>query len=742
MDGGGCFVISVWVWQVQNAGGLIEARPDTAVVPVWAVSPARAWAARYPASAPQKEGPLPNQPTNQRAHTHTPSVHPGRMEKMERPATADAGTGRWRRVAVSVAGFVLLSLAMIRLSSADNGTKTGTQTSSTHHELSREAVGVQYLDINAAEYMALGLTPQRPVQITGDHRKSTVHGRFLHITDIHPDEYYKEGKSIDGACHRGAPGKGDPSASKYGDAMLGCDSPMVLMNQTLQWIRDNLRDKIDFVIWTGDNIRHDNDRRIPRTEAEIFDMNSRVAENFHDIFHGDALDPRHYDVPVVPSLGNNDVYPHNLFAPGPTLQTREIWNIWQNFIPQEQLHIFQKGSYYFNEVIPGRLAVLSINTLYLFKANPLVDSCDNKKDPGFKLFQWLGITLDELRSRGMKVWLSGHVPPIPKNYDITCYRKFAMWQHEYRDIIIGGVYGHMNVDHFIPADANKAYKSYRDSLALKDLDEQTHFKAMDYDLGDLEDDDITLEEQYKALGFSLDYADLDTAFAAKEARALSGAPSGKTGYLESVRETVYADIKSRKNAGEHSERYAITSVAASVVPTFNPGFRIWEYNITGIENGKTSDKPWSDFFSELDAMIFDDDEDMDSTRRKKKKKKTKPDISLPLPMPEENSLGPAYTPQLYSPLRFVQYYLDLKSVNDGEKDFAYEVEYTSDTEPYNLKSLLVDDYLELARKLGKPVKKPKKNSGAEKDLSKESKLEKLWETYLQHAFVSSGYSDE
>lgn len=34
-------------------------------------------------------------------------------------------------------------------------------------------------------------------------------GRFLHITDIHPDEYYKFNSSIDQACHWNKPTKGN-----------------------------------------------------------------------------------------------------------------------------------------------------------------------------------------------------------------------------------------------------------------------------------------------------------------------------------------------------------------------------------------------------------------------------------------------------------------------------------------------------------------------------------------------------
>lgn len=44
--------------------------------------------------------------------------------------------------------------------------------------------------------------------------------------------------------------------------------------------------------------RHDNDRKLPRTPAEIYDSNLRVAERMEDIFVRRGI-------PVVPSLGES-----------------------------------------------------------------------------------------------------------------------------------------------------------------------------------------------------------------------------------------------------------------------------------------------------------------------------------------------------------------------------------------------------------------------------------------------------
>ncbi|SCU88726.1 LAFA_0E14246g1_1 [Lachancea sp. 'fantastica'] len=596
---------------------------------------------------------------------------------------------------------------------------------------------------------ALGLDTESEVKIIrlSGGKTKTLHGRFLHITDIHPDPLYHTGTSAGEVCHRGEPKDDSDTAARFGVAMNGCDSSMDLMNYTLNWIEKNLRDKIDFVVWTGDNIRHDNDRRHPRTESQIFDLNAKMASRFEDMFRKkDSIDPRDFDVNVIPSLGNNDVFPHNLFSLGPTLQTREVNSMWSNFIPQEQQRSFDRSTSYFVEVIPGKLAILSIETLYLYKANPLVDTCDSKKEPGYQLLLWLGYVLEELRSRNMKVWLSGHVPPLPKNYDGNCFHKFTLWTNEYRDVIIGGIYGHMNIDHFVPLDAKKSWKAI----------EKAGGKSFEVNFENLDD------------GYEFDDV-LDGAVEASDARAMGAKPVNKVAYIDGVRETYYEKIaskasslfsverKRKKNSKKHKnrdkskdhykgkiDRYSIVNVAGSVIPTFNPSFRVWEYNTSGLGtdysvNGMPT-QDWQKFFDNLEVQIQRDLEDkpsiLDRVNTLWRNSNSKVDKTIPSRMPADLPLGPAYVPQLFTPTRFVQYYADLEAIEHkyqkeiskgaSEEDaaaaaFSFEVEYTSDDAPYPMKSLLTRDYLDLAVKLAND--------------------EKVWSKFKERAFVSTGYDD-
>jgi endopolyphosphatase len=206
-------------------------------------------------------------------------------------------------------------------------------------------------------------------------------GKFLHITgtlgrislahrelteactDFHPDPFYKTYSSTaeEAACHR----QRGP-AGIYGAETSGCDSPYSLVNQTFQWINDNIKNDIDFVIWTGDSARHDNDEALPRTQKQVIQQNEYMVAKFADVFGHDEDKHGRVDewtVPVVPTFGNNDIMPHNIFQAGPNRWTKKYLDIWRSFIPEAQRHQFQQGGWFSVEVIPSRLAVISLNTM-------------------------------------------------------------------------------------------------------------------------------------------------------------------------------------------------------------------------------------------------------------------------------------------------------------------------------------------------------------------------------------------
>src|SRR3989338_7205255 len=86
-----------------------------------------------------------------------------------------------------------------------------------------------------------------------------------------------------------------------------CDSPITLLNSVFSAISshiDQAMDKPLFCAWTGDNARHDTDPTVPQTPAEILVEQRMVASLMLRTFSQRG-------VIVIPSIGNNDVWPHN-----------------------------------------------------------------------------------------------------------------------------------------------------------------------------------------------------------------------------------------------------------------------------------------------------------------------------------------------------------------------------------------------------------------------------------------------
>lgn len=575
-----------------------------------------------------------------------------------------------------------------------------------------------------------------------------LQGKFLHITDLHPDEFYKVHSSTDeeAACHRG-----DGPAGTYGAETSDCDTPFSLINATFDWIAENIADDIDFVIWTGDSARHDSDERIPRSPAQVLGTNRWIADKFAEVF-ANPEGPKALAVPVIPTLGNNDILPHNILLPGPNKWLQYYTDIWKNFIPEEQRHSFEFGGWFYVEVIPHKLAVFSLNTLYFFDRNAGVDDCAQPSEPGFKQMEWLRIQLQFMRLRGMKAIMMGHVPPARTDskqlWDETCWQKYTLWLQQYRDVVIGGTYGHMNIDHFLIQDT----------------------KQINLDTADAEAETMSLVREAME-------GELSVASTAEYLQEL------RDGWSKLPRPVLYAEDmgelkkkKKKKNKGKNgkkhkkklggrwAERYQLSLISPSIVPNYFPTLRVVEYNISGLENAipwaaSTEQLPITEDSSSLDIsgdqMPLElrslEDADFGALKKKQEKKKGKkpesdkkkggkdkdPNLIVPDPPAKSSPPGPAYSPQPLTFTGYTQYYANLTHINNDYKSlgtgpqnnrwqdgkhrdkkppqkpakprtFKFEVEYTTfDDKLYNLTDLTVNSFIDLAFRMGQRQSKSK-----------------------------------
>ncbi|KAJ9658963.1 Endopolyphosphatase [Neophaeococcomyces mojaviensis] len=627
-----------------------------------------------------------------------------------------------------------------------------------------------------------------------------LQGKFLHITDIHPDPFYRQGSDPAGEhpCHRGEGGAG-----YFGAEKTECDSPFALINATFEWIKDHVRDDIDFVVWTGDSARHDNDLEYPRTNRQVEWLNEFVVDKFVEVFgkngHHDDPNPQNdFVIPIVPTFGNNDILPHNILSPGPNRWTRKYLSIWNKFVPEEQRHSFARGGWFFTEVIPNKLAVFSLNTLYFFESNSAVDGCSDPSDPGYQHFNWLRIQLQLLRLRKMKAILTGHIPPArtanKSSWDETCYQKYTLWLRQYRDVIVGNLFGHMNIDHFM----------------LQDVRDLTFpFPIDGIDTAEAADNATSITDNFHAFAKSDYLSDLRDSWG-----QLPTPPKGTSFLIDedttlSLRDKNDQKFKKflKEIGGPYAERFSLSLVTPSVVPNFYPTLRIIEYNITGLKHDHPALVPTAPVDAELypeDLQLtspsswpctgdFEDDLGLDNDHiageaiqeKRKKGKKPKPNFAVPKAPSKSAPPGPAYSPQTFSFLSWTQLYANLTEINKAiaqeagfqetpseigmnvgmheellQKHLKYEVEYKTDEEPYRMRDLTVRSWVDLAEKIGRAkfelpedsvgsvtdsdldlitdvLKKKHKKKHGKKRKGQTLKENKLWHTFVKRAFVGT-----
>lgn len=553
----------------------------------------------------------------------------------------------------------------------------------------------QFLSSDAASrHHDSPIPASNPLAKTPPQTARQLTGKFLHITDFHPDPYYKVYSDVDdeSTCHRN---KGP--AGYYGAETSGCDSPIHLINSTFDWLKEHLRDEVDFVIWTGDSARHDNDEGVPRSSAQIVEQNEFIVEKWRETFGkkenwGDDNPNNDFVVPIVPTLGNNDVMPHNIFEPGPNAWTARYLNMWRQFIPEEQRHQFQRGGWFSVEVIPNKLVVFSLNTLYFFASNSAVDGCARKSEPGYEQFDWLRVQLNMLRARGMKAIIIGHVPPARVDAKVSwvesCWQKYALWMRMYRDVVITGLYGHMNIDHFMLQDWEDVKGHIRKGYEYDSDDDNGVEESPSFSIMSAQDYLVSLRDKFARVPVvnSKDVEELDDVEDSKKKKHKK--KKKKHGKL-------HKNPKVGHIGGQYGERYSVSLVSPSVIPNYFPTIRIYEYNITGLENillpaASSFYRPPHDHneldlsshttsYLDLRSIPQHDDDILEeyvqsliqnppsvhADKRKKQKKKPKPHkFRLPKAPSKSTPPGPAYSPQPLTIVSYTQYYANLTRLNN------------------------------------------------------------------------------
>lgn len=224
-------------------------------------------------------------------------------------------------------------------------------------------------------------------------------------------------------------------------------------------------------------------------------------------------------------------------------QLLEFSQMWSDFIPVKQLKAFKRGGYFAVDVTPG-IRVLSLNSLYFFGSNDVVNSCSDSASPGAKHIKWMRSQLKRARKDGVKVLVIGHVPPTVKTFKDSCLDDYIKVSTKFADVIIGHMYGHANMDHFQILSRGFTSSTGTDNSEFMTL---SPVSIGDYknEVKDQDDDDFSsLVEIQKDAGR----------------------------FITSLRKQ-YKKVKKVRN----TQDLVVVHVAPPMLPLFHPTFRINEY---------------------------------------------------------------------------------------------------------------------------------------------------------------------
>ncbi|ELT98128.1 hypothetical protein CAPTEDRAFT_128553, partial [Capitella teleta] len=268
-------------------------------------------------------------------------------------------------------------------------------------------------------------------------------GAFWQITDIHYDSNFSRQPSPNDLCHSydGYRGPTDPGIPHpmFGD--YNCDSPWKLVESAMDAMK-RLHPNPDFILWTGDNVPHEPDSDFDL--FKVFSSMKTVTERLVRTFEG---------IPIYPSLGNHDVWPSDQLPVGK--KAADFYGgiyehaSWKTMLDGFHLDTFFKGGYYSVDTIFG-LRIINVNSVLWYKSNKV----STFPDPADQLI-WLEEELQEIRRKGKKVILAGHIPPGSlarvdnmKWFTAKFNSKFNDLLVANSDVLAATIFGHEHTDSF------------------------------------------------------------------------------------------------------------------------------------------------------------------------------------------------------------------------------------------------------------------------------------------------------
>ncbi|XP_076273221.1 sphingomyelin phosphodiesterase-like [Rhynchophorus ferrugineus] len=267
---------------------------------------------------------------------------------------------------------------------------------------------------------------------------------ILHISDVHYNPLYKEGKLKDCdeplCCQYDQP-DGDPDAGTacgYWSEYEKADTSEALTDET---IRKAAEFEFDYVYFTGDAVAH----RVWETSIE------NNSESMKSLFR--KMKRAFKNIPIYPALGNHEPSPLNEYSIGedldPKISSKWLYRLitteFSQWLPKEAKRTLMRGGFYSVSPREGlRIVVVNSNVAYIMNWWLIHDDVDP-----FGQLAWLAQTLKEAEDANEVVHILSHIPSGKADL-------LQVWSREYHRIIdrfsgtIGAQFnGHTHHDQFM-----------------------------------------------------------------------------------------------------------------------------------------------------------------------------------------------------------------------------------------------------------------------------------------------------
>ncbi|CAH8647043.1 unnamed protein product [Dicrocoelium dendriticum] len=280
--------------------------------------------------------------------------------------------------------------------------------------------------------------------IAGNSEQNEI-GTFWHITDFHVNTTYII-KNTTGY---------------FGD--YGRDTSTLVAFTGIEFANDMgyAENKPDFVVWGGDAAPHDQ----RQTKEDVLESLRFLSQHLRY-----AFDPT--EVPLIPIIGNYDVFPSNTMSPLTESRQRaswctrlsideNLWFAWNEYIKEmREIHpdipSFDFSTNCYQALIVQQdplLVVIGLNSLVWYENNPQAN--ESISDPLGQL-SWLRRTLNAVRGIKAKAIVATHIPigVHELNAENSVYLKCSYNEQltqllrEYADVIITTLASHLHTDTF------------------------------------------------------------------------------------------------------------------------------------------------------------------------------------------------------------------------------------------------------------------------------------------------------